>query len=309
MALSIRDAYGKALEKYGHNPDVVVLDADVSASTKSELFGKKYPDRFFNVGIAEANMNAMACGFASCGKIPFTNTFATFNTSNGLLSLRALASYNNLNVKIAGAYAGLSDSYDGPTHHAIDDIAIMNALPNFTVLIASDEYIVDFLVKSAIEKPGPCYLRLSREAVPAIYNENSKFEIGKANVIKEGSDVCIIACGVMVNFAKKAAEALEKEGIHVGVVDMFTIKPLDLSAILEISKKYKAIVVAEEHNIHGGLSSCIASALVTNHIAIPTAFVSLQDCHAESGAYTDLLEKYKLDEKSIATACRTILSE
>lgn len=307
MALSIRDAYGKALEKYGNNPDVVVLDADVSASTKSELFGKKYPERFFNVGIAEANMNAMACGFASCGKIPFTNTFATFNTSNGLLSLRALASYNHLNVKVAGAYAGLSDSYDGPTHHAIDDIAIMNALPNFTVVVASDEYIVDFLVKSAIEKNGPFYLRLSREAVPAIYDENSKFEIGKANTIKEGHDVCIIACGVMVNNAKKAAQALEKDGIHAGVVDMFTIKPLDQAAIIEISKKYKAIVVAEEHNIHGGLCTCVASALVANRIAIPTAFVGIQDCHAESGAYAQLLEKYELDETRIATACRSVL--
>ncbi len=307
MALSIRDAYGKALEKYGNNPDVVVLDADVSASTKSELFGKKYPERFFNVGIAEANMNAMACGFASCGKIPFTNTFATFNTSNGLLSLRALASYNHLNVKVAGAYAGLSDSYDGPTHHAIDDIAIMNALPNFTVVVASDEYIVDFLVKSAIEKNGPFYLRLSREAVPAIYDENSNFEIGKANTIKEGHDVCIIACGVMVNNAKKAAQALEKDGIHAGVVDMFTIKPLDQSAIVEISKKYKAIVVAEEHNIHGGLCTCVASALVANRIAIPTAFVGIQDCHAESGAYAQLLEKYELDETRIATACRSVL--
>jgi len=309
MALSIRDAYGAALVKYGKdNADVVVLDADVSSSTKSGLFGRECPDRFFNVGIAEANMNAMACGFASAGKIPFTNTFATFTTSNGLLSMRALASYNNLNVKFIGAYGGLSDSYDGPTHHSIDDLAVTMALPNFTVAVASDEVVTDFLVRSAIETKGPFYIRLSREALPKLYEESGEFTLGRAKRILNGKDVTVIACGVMVSQAVNAAELLREAGLDVGVVDMFTVKPLDVDAVIEAARRSGALVVAEEHNRYGGLCASVCQALVAAGECVPVEFVTLNDEHTESGAYDALLARYGLDDIAVAEACKKAIA-
>lgn len=305
MAVSIRDAYGAALVKYGKdNADVVVLDADVSGSTKSGMFGNEFPGRFFNVGIAEANMNAIACGFASAGKIPFTNTFATFTTSNGLLSMRALASYNNLNVKFIGAYGGLSDSYDGPTHHSIDDLAVTTALPNFTVAVASDEVVTDFLVKSAIETNGPFYIRLSREAMPKLYEEGTRFTLGKANRVLDGKDVTVIACGVMVSQALEAAEILRADGLDVGVVDMFTVKPLDAGAVIEAAERSGALVVAEEHNRYGGLCASVCQALAEAGKCVSVEFIALNDEHTESGAYSELLAKYGLDSAAIAGACK-----
>lgn len=309
MAVSIRDAYGAALVKYGKdNADVVVLDADVSSSTKSGLFGKEYPERFFNVGIAEANMNAMACGFASAGKIPFTNTFATFTTSNGLLSMRALASYNNLNVKFIGGYGGLSDSYDGPTHHSIDDLAVTTALPNFTVAVASDELITDFLVKIAIETEGPFYIRLSREALPKLYEEDAAFTLGKANRLLDGKDVTIIACGVMVSQAVDAAKILRADGLSVGVVDMFTVKPLDADAVIEAAGRSGALVVTEEHNRYGGLCASVCQALAEAGKCVPVEFVAINDEHAESGAYGELLARYGLDSVAVAEACKKAIA-
>ena len=214
VSKAIRDAYGEALLKYGKdNPKVVVLDADVSSSTKSKLFGQAVPDRFFNVGIAESNLVAMAAGFSTTGLIPFVNTFAVFISTLGLLASRSLISYTNLNVKLAGGYSGLSDAFDGPSHHSIEDIAIMRTLPNIKVLCASDEIITDWMVKAAIETEGPIYLRLSRDSVPVIYNQDTKFEIGKGKVLKEGSDATIIACGIMVSNALKAAEILAEKAL------------------------------------------------------------------------------------------------
>lgn len=303
MSVSIREAYGLSLAKYGReNPDVVVLNADVSSSTKTGAFAQEFPNRFFNVGIAEANMCSMACGFAAAGKIPFANSFAMFLTSNGLLSMRALASYNDMNVKFAGGYGGLSDSYDGPTHHAIDDLAVTCALPNFTVAVASDACLTDFLVRSAIEMPGPFYLRLSREALPDLYEPQTEFKIGKAQCLRKGKDVTIIACGVMVSEALHAADALEQDGISAGVLDMFTIKPLDESAILQAVQETGALVVAQEHNRTGGLCSAVAEAMLQNDIFAPVEWIALGDVHTESGAYRALLEKYGLDASAIKAA-------
>lgn len=228
MAKAIREVYGEALVKYGKdNPDVVVLDADVSGSTKSAIFGKACPDRFFNMGIAEANMTAAAAGMASVGKIPFVNTFAVFLTTIGLLPARALGSYSKVNIKMAGAYGGMSDAFDGPSHHALEDIAVMRTLPNFKVFVPCDAAQTEWVVKNAIEDPSPMYIRLSRDVFPDVYAEGETFEEGKGRIVRDGTDATVIACGLMVGNAMAAAEELAKEGISLRVVDMFCIKPLD----------------------------------------------------------------------------------
>ena len=216
MAKAIRDVYGETLKKYGAmNENIVVLDADVSGSTKSAMFGKEYPDRFYNCGISEYAMMGMAAGMAKNGKIPFVNTFAVFLTTLGSLAARTFMSYSGLPIKMMGGYGGLSDAFDGATHHALEDIAMMRTLPGVNVMVASDAQITDWMVKTAIEVNEPMYIRLSRDAAPDCHPENAKFEMGKGMVVREGSDVTIIACGLMVSTAITAAEMLEKEGISV----------------------------------------------------------------------------------------------
>ncbi|MGI6031567.1 MAG: transketolase family protein [Eubacteriales bacterium] len=308
MAKAIRDVYGDSLLKYGkENDKVVVLDADVSCSTKSAVFGNECPDRFFNCGIAEYAMVGMAGGFAKAGKVPFVNTFAVFLSTIGALGARALMSYSKLNIKLMGAYGGLSDAYDGPTHHAIEDVAIMRALPGVTVMVASDAAMTDWMVKTAIDTEGPMYIRLSRDATPDTYTADTKFEIGKALTVKEGSDAAIIACGIMVSKAMEAAEKLAAEGIKVKVVDMFTIKPIDAEAVLEAAKT-GAIVTAEEHNVYGGLGSAVAEVLVKNGAGVPVEMIGLQDTHAETGAYNALLAKYGMDADAIAAAVKKAIA-
>lgn len=300
MAKALRDAYGEALVKYGEtNPDIIVLDADVASSTKSCLFAAAYPDRAFNVGIAEANMVAMAAGFATVGKIPFVNTFAVFLATIGALSTRALIAYNKLNVKLIGAYGGLSDSYDGASHHSTEDIAMMRLLPGMTVWCASDEIMVDWMVKKAIDNKGPMYIRLSREANPIYHNENTTFETGKGIVLKDGTDATVFACGVMVSIAMLAAEILEKKGTKIRVVDMFSIKPIDRALILKCAQETKAIVTAEEHSIIGGLGSAVSEVLALGGCPATFEMVGIKDLFTESGAYNKLLEKYELDAKAI----------
>lgn len=309
MAKEIRQAFGEALVKYGkENQNIVVLDADVAGSTKSGLFGNAYPDRFFNVGIAEANMVAMAAGLSAEGKIPFVNTFAVFLTSIGLIAARTFGSYAGMNIKLCGAYAGLSDAYDGPTHHALEDIAITRALPNFEVFVASDEYLTDWMVKHAVETKAPMYLRLSREAMPTLYNESTVFEAGKGHVLREGKDVTIIACGIMVSQARKAAEALAQEGVEARVVDMYSIKPIDRALILESAKLTGCIVTAEEHNIIGGLGSAVAEVLTSSGVKAPQVFVGVKDTHAECGPYPKLLAKYGIDDAAILRAAREAIA-
>ena len=300
MAKAIRDVYGEALAKYGkENENVVVMDADVSGSTKSATFGKACPDRFFNMGISEANMVAAAAGMASCGKIPFVNTFAVFLTSIGLTPARALGSYAGLPIKMAGAYAGMSDAFDGPSHHALEDIAVMRSLPNFKVFVASDATLTDWIVKNAIE---------DRDVFPDLYQEGEVFEEGKGKVVREGTDATVIACGILVSKAKEAAEELAKEGISLRVVDMFCIKPLDKELIVKCAKETGAIVSAEEHSIIGGLGGAVAEALCEAGAQVPMGFVGTQDLHGECGPYNDLLAKYGMDAKAIAAKVREVIA-
>ncbi len=300
MAKAIRDVYGDALVKFGKdNKNVVVLDADVSGSTKSAVFGKACPDRFFNVGIAEANMTAMAGGLASVGKIPFVNTFAVFLTTIGLLSARALGSYSKLPIKMVGAYGGMSDAFDGPSHHALEDIAIMRTLPNFKVFVPCDATETEWVVKNAIEDASPMYLRLSRDVFPDVYSEGASFEEGKGNIVREGKDATVIACGLMVGHAMKAAEELAKEGIEIRVVDMFCIKPLDKELVVRCAKETGAIISAEEHSIIGGLGGAVSEALCAAGAQVPMGFVGTNDIHGECGPYAKLQEKYGFDAAAI----------
>ncbi len=309
MGKAIREVYGEALKKYGaENENVVVLDADVSGSTKSAIFGKAYPDRFYNCGIAEYAMTGMAAGMARNGKIPFVNTFAVFLTTIGSQAARAALSYSGLNVKLAGGYGGLSDAYDGATHHALEDIAAMRSLPDMTVMVASDAQITDWMVKTAIETDGPMYIRLSRDASPDCHPADAKFELGKGMVVREGSDATVIACGLMVGTAIKAAEKLEAKGISVRVVDMFTIKPIDADLIRKCAVETGAIVTAEEHNIIGGLGSAVSEVLATSACGVPTEMVGVKDTHCESGPYSELLKKYGLDADAVAAAVEKAVS-
>ncbi|MEA4853682.1 MAG: transketolase C-terminal domain-containing protein [Christensenella sp.] len=310
MTKEIREVYGEALVKYGKDdPRVVVLDADVSGSTKSAIFKAACPERFFNVGIAEANMTAMAAGFAASGKIPFVNTFAVFLTSIGLIAARAFGSYSGLPIKMMGAYGGLSDAFDGPSHHSLEDVAIMRALPNFKVYVAGDAVQTDWLVKHAIDDPSPMYIRLSRNAFTDVYAPSETFEDGKAKVVREGWDAAVIACGAMVGNALEAAEILAKEGIELRVVDMFCIKPIDAETILDCAQHCGAIVTAEEHNIIGGLGSAVSEVLCKADAVVPTDFVGLGDLHAECGPYNRLIHKYAVDADAIAEKVRAIISK
>lgn len=309
MGKALRDFYGESLLKYGsENNNVVVLDADVSGSTKSKLFGTENPDRFFNVGIAEADMMGMAGGLASVGKIPFVNTFAVFMTTNGLLAARTFGSYSNLNMKLMGGYGGLSDSYDGPTHHSLEDIAVMRSLPNYEVLVASDGVMVDWLVKHAIDVEGPMYIRLSRGEAKPCYDENETFEVGKAKVLIEGTDATIISCGVMTGESLEAAKLLSDEGINVSVIDMFSIKPIDREAIINAAQDTNLIVTCEEHNVIGGLGSAVAEVLTSENQVVKQVFIGMQDQHAECGDYGDLFEKYNISALSIAERIKEEIS-
>lgn len=309
MAKAIRDIYGEALLKYGDlNQNIVVLDADVSGSTKSKLFGEKYPERFFNCGISEYAMEGMAAGLAKMGKIPFVNTFAVFLSTLGLLGARTYMSYSGLNIKLMGGYGGLSDSYDGATHHSLEDIAFMRALPNMNVMVASDAQITEWMVKTAIEVDKPMYIRLSRDAAPDCHPQNADFEFGKGMVVREGTDVTIFACGVEVGMAVKAAEMLQSKGISARVVDMYFIKPIDRELIHKCAEETGAFVTAEEHSVIGGLGGAVAEVLAQSAIKVPVEFIGTQDVHAESGAYQDLLGKYGLDATAIAEAAERAIA-
>ena len=307
---AIRDVYGETLVELAKDNDrIVVLDADVSGSTKSGIFGKAYPERFYNMGIAESNMVATAAGMASCGKIPFVNTFAVFLSTIGLISARGQICYGNLNVKFAGAYCGLSDAFDGATHHACEDIAIMRALPNMRVLVPSDTRSSQALTALAAELDGPVYLRLSRDAYPDLYSADEKFEAGKGKVVREGSDVTVVACGILVHKALEAAEKLAEDGVSVRVVDMYSIKPIDRELLIRCAKETGAIVSAEEHSVIGGLGGAVAETLAAAGACVPMSFVGVQDTFTESGPYAKLLKKYGLDADAVEKAIREALAK
>lgn len=304
---AIRDAYGEALAELGkENSSIVVLEADVGSSSKSILFGKAFPERYFNVGIAEGNMASMAAGFASSGKIPFINTFATFMTLRSGDPINSLIAYSKLNVKLAGTYAGLSDSYDGASHHAISDIAIMRSLPNITVVCVCDPIETKLATKAIADYDGPVYLRLSRAPVPTIFDSTYEFVIGKSIQLTKGNDVTIIATGYMVQKSLEAAKELENKGIQARVINMHTIKPIDREMIIKCAIETGAIVTAEEHSIIGGLGSAVSEVLATSN-PVPMEFVGIEDKYAESGDYEMLLEKYNLGIDDIVRKTEKVL--
>ena len=308
MAKAIREVYGTVLKELGEvNKDIVVLDADLSGSTKSAIFGKAFPERFFNMGIAESNMVATAAGLSTTGKIPFVNTFTVFLTTLGLIAARGQICYGNLNVKFGGAYGGMSDALDGASHHALEDIAIMRTLPNMRVVVPADATAARWATKCAVDTYGPFYLRLSREAFPDLYPEDAQFELGRGNIVRDGTDVTVIACGIMVSKALEAAEKMAEKGVSVRVVDMYSIKPIDRELILRCAKETGAIVTAEEHNIYGGLGGAVSEVLAWGGAGVPTEFVGTQDTFTESGKYAELLRKYGLDADGVIAGIEKVL--
>lgn len=302
-----RNAYGQTLVELGEtNPNVVVFEADISKSTQTYRFAEAFPDRFFNVGVAEQNMVGAAAGAATCGKIPFVSTYAVFGSMRACEQVRTSVAYPRLNVKIAVSHGGLTAYDDGVTHQAIEDLGIMRTIPNMTVIQPSDVYSTRKAVLAAAELDGPVYLRFTRIGMPAIYDHDIDFQIGKAIWLREGDDVTIVAIGDMVCQALLAADELEAEGIKAEVFDMHTIKPLDQTALLNSITKTRAVITVEDHNIIGGLGSAVAETLAET-LPTPMRRIGLRDTFAESGAYDDLLDRYGLDAPHIAEAARDMV--
>ena len=308
MPKQIREVYGSVLAELGEtNENIVVLDADLSGSTKSAIFGKAHPERFFNMGIAEQNMVATAAGMAACGKIPFVNTFTVFLTSLGLLSARDQICYANLNVKFGGAYCGMSDALDGASHHATEDIAFMRALPNMKVIAPADAAAARWATKYAVENYGPMYLRLSREVYPDLYTEDTRFELGKGATLRDGTDVTIIAVGMNVQMALAAAEKLAAEGISARVIDMHTIKPLDTELVLKAAKETGAIVTSEEANVMGGLGAAVSEFLSETY-PIPVVRHGVNDEFGRSGKAPLVLDAYGINADGIAAKAKQAIA-
>ena len=307
--IATRDAYGEALAELGAiNDKVVVLDADLSKSTKTNDFKKVYPERFFNLGIAEQNLLGTAAGFAAAGKIPFASSFAVFAVGRAYDQIRNSIAYPNLNVKIAATHAGLTVGEDGGSHQMLEDIALMRAVPNMTVIVPADGVETKQVVMAAAEHQGPVYIRLGRPKVPVLLGDDYKFEIGKGVVLKEGTDVTLVGTGIMVSKAMEAAELLAADGISAAVVNISTIKPLDNALITEMAQKTGAVVTAEEHNIYGGLGSAVAEVLVEN-CPVPMARVGVEDKFGESGLPDELLEKYGLTAANIAAKAKAVIAK
>lgn len=294
-----REAYGEALVELGKiNENVVVLDADLSGSTKTSVFKKAFPERHFNVGIAEADLIGTAAGFAACGKIAFASTFAMFAAGRAFEQIRNTVAYPKLNVKIAPTHAGISVGEDGGSHQSVEDIAIMRAIPGMVVLSPADATETKKMVFAAAEYEGPVYIRMGRLGVPVLFDDNYDFQIGIANTLRDGNDVTIAATGLMVAEALKAAEELEKEGISVRVINVGTIKPLDGETILKAAQETKFIVTAEEHSVIGGLGSAVSEFLSEVH---PTKVkkVGIYDKFGQSGTGEELLQKYELTAEKL----------
>lgn len=304
MAKATREAYGEALKKLAEkNPNVVVLDADLSGSTKTSEFKKVAADRFFNVGIAEQNLIGTAAGMAIAGKIPFASSFAMFAAGRAFEIIRNTVAYPKLNVKIAATHAGLTVGEDGASHQAIEDISLMRSIPNMTVINPADSIEAEKAVLKAAEIVGPVYIRLGRMAVEDVYDNSYEFELGKGVELKDGTDATIIATGLMVQEALKASEELIKEKINVRVINIHTIKPIDKEIIIKAAKETRAIVTAEEHSIIGGLGSAVLETL-SETCPVPVKRVGVLDTFGESGTPKDLLEKYQLKATDIIKADR-----
>ena len=305
--MATRQAYGKALVELGaKKPELVVMDADLSKSTMTAEFGKTYPERFFNMGIAEQNLYGAAAGLALSGKVVCASTFAMFATGRAFEIIRNSIGYTKANVKICATHAGITVGEDGASLQTFEDIALMRTIPGMTVINPSDGVSAKKLLEQAVEMYGPCYVRLGRAAVPVFYDESADITLGRANTIREGKDVTVIATGIMVNEAFIAAEKLAEEGIDVRVIDIHTIKPIDSDAIIKAAEETKAIVTAEEHSIVGGLGSAVAEVVVKS-APVRMAMVGQQDTYGESGKPDQLKEKYGMTSADIINAVKSVL--
>lgn len=294
-----RQSYGEALVELGKtNKDVIVLDADLAGATKTNMFAKEFPNRFFDIGIAEQDMLATAAGLSTCGKIPFVSTFAVFATGRAYDQIRNSICYPNLNVKICATHAGITVGEDGATHQMLEDINLMRGLPNMTVISPSDDYQAKWAVKRAAEISGPIYIRFGRAETPIIYDENAKFEIGKAIKFGDGKAATVFATGMMVAEALKAKEELEKQGIDIRVIDIHTIKPIDEDIIIQSAMETEKLISIEEHSIIGGLGTAVSEVLTDKY---PKKLIRLgmKDCFGKSGNWKDLLKYFNLTSDNI----------
>ena len=309
MGQATRDAYGKTLVELGQtNPDVIVLDADLSKSTKTDFFAKAFPDRFVDVGIAEANLVGVATGLAICGKIPFISSFACFLMCKGYEQLRVGVAFPGINLKVVTSHSGISVGEDGASQQSVEDLALAATLVGFVVLSPSDEFQTKALVKQMAAYKGPVYMRTGRPKAPVIYDDKTKFEIGKGILLREGKDLTIVATGLLVFEALEAAEILKAKGVSASVIDIHTLKPIDRELLVSQAKKTGAVLVAEEHLIWGGLGSIVSQTLSEN-CPVPMEFVGMNDCYAESGPPEKLLEKYGFTSKNLVKAAEKLLTK
>jgi len=304
---STRDAYGECLVELGKDERVIVMDADTSTSTRTNMFAKKYPNRFFNVGCAEQNMIATAAGFAYGGRIAIASAFAIFATARTWEQIRSFVAHDNLNVKIIVTHSALTNAPDGESHQSLEDIAMLRVIPNMTVIVPADAEETKQAIRAAIEHKGPCYVRLNRAESPVIFDSSYEFKLGKGTVIRDGDEVTIIATGNMVSKALEAAEILAKE-ISVRVINLSTIKPIDEEVVITAARETGAIVTAEEHSIIGGLGSAVAEITSTN-MPTPIEFIGVKDKFGQTGVTTEeLYEIYGLTTNDIVEAVRRVLS-
>ena len=302
-----RDGYGKALLKLiEKNKNIMVLDADVAKSTRTLWVAEKYPDNFIDMGICEQDLVGTSAGFALGGMIPFCTTYCVFLVGRAWDQIRTTVCYNNLNVKFAGAHAGISVGPDGATHQSLEDVALMRVLPNMTVVVPCDSIETEKATVAIAQMHGPCFIRFGREAVPVITTEDTPFEIGKANIVSDGGDVAIIANGALVYEAMVASEELAKQGVSAMVMNLHTVKPLDTAAIVAAARKTGAVVTAEEHQIFGGTGSAVAECL-SQHCPVPMEMVGVKDTFGESGAGAELMKKYGLTSDAIIDAAKRVL--
>jgi transketolase len=303
-----RVAFGETLRDLGgEDPQLVVVDADLNNSTRTDFFAKEHPDRFFNVGIAESNLVGVAAGLAASGKHPWISSFATFITSNAYDQLRMSVAFPHWNVKVVGSHSGISIGEDGPSQMGIEDVSLACSLPGFLVVVPCDEPSTRAATRALASHEGPAYLRTGRPEAPIVYSDGTTWELGKAAQLRDGSDLTIITNGLMVAAALEAAAALERDGHSVRVLDVHTVKPLDEETVIRAARETGRILVVEEHLAHGGLGSVVAMCLAGSH-PVPMRFVNLGDRFAESGAPGELLEKYGLTAKHVTELARELLT-
>jgi transketolase len=307
MVEAAREAFGHTLMQLAHeNPDIVVLDADLASSTRVVYFAEAFPERFFQMGVAEQNMVGVAAGMALMGKIPFVSTFGVFASRRACDQVAISVAHCQLNVKLVGAYSGIVSGNNGATHQAVEDVGIMRAIPHMVVVDPADDVEMEQVVRAIVAYDGPVYLRVTRDVWPRVSPEGYNFALGKAAQVREGKDVTLIGSGMMTSQCVEAAHLLSQSGIEARVLNMATLKPIDVDAIVKAAEETGGIVTAENHNVYGGLGSAVAEVLV-EHAPAPMARVGIRDCYGECGGNTDLLCKYEMSPQHIAEAARSVL--